>query len=244
MFRNEKLELKVGLFMGVGIFVMFLIVFSIRDVSLMGKGYEFNVIFDFVNGLTDSSPVRLAGVNVGEVKAIELYYDEKEIKTRVNLKLWVRGSVKVEKDAEARINTLGLLGEQYLEISPGVTQEFIAPGDTMIGHNPVEVGKQMEKMTNLVSSLSNIMKQVESGQGTLGKFIMNDSIYNDLEVIFGRIRNGEGTVGKLLTKDDIYNNLDGFVADIKANPWKLLQKPKTSSSTSTTVKRGQAVRPR
>ena len=85
MFKDEKLELKVGLFIGIAIFLMFLIVFSIKDVSLMGKGYEINVIFDYVNGVTDDSPVRLAGVNVGEVKSIELFYDGEKERTRVRL---------------------------------------------------------------------------------------------------------------------------------------------------------------
>ena len=76
MFRDEKLEMKVGLFIGIGIFLMFFIVFSISDFYLWKKGYDINVIFDFVNGITEDAPVRLAGVHVGEVKDINIYYDE------------------------------------------------------------------------------------------------------------------------------------------------------------------------
>jgi len=73
MFRDEKIELKVGLFIGIGVCLMFLIVFSIKDVSVLGKMYDINVVFDFVNGLTKDSPVRFAGVDVGQVKNIGLF---------------------------------------------------------------------------------------------------------------------------------------------------------------------------
>ena len=72
MFRDEKLEMKVGIFIGIGIFLMFLIVFSIGDRYPFEKGYNVKVIFDYVNGITKDAPVRLAGVDVGEVKRFGL----------------------------------------------------------------------------------------------------------------------------------------------------------------------------
>ncbi len=225
MFRDEKLELKVGLFMGIGIFLMFLIVFSVSDFYGFERGYRVGTIFDYVNGITENAPVRLAGVHVGEVKDIKVYYDEEVGRTRVKLEVWVKGDARVETDAVARINTLGLLGEQYLELTPGTSDRFLKEGDTIIGKNPVNVGQQMEKMTELVSTFTDIMKNVKEGQGTLGKLLVDDTIYNDLEVIFGRLKNGEGTVGKLLVEEKIYDDLEDFVADIKAHPWKLLSKP-------------------
>ncbi|MBU1128415.1 MAG: MCE family protein [Candidatus Omnitrophica bacterium] len=199
MFRDEKLELRVGLFIGVGIVLMFLIVFSIKDISFMGKGYEINVVFDYVNGITESAPVRLAGVNVGEVREIKLHYDEKAGKTRVRLSTRIRDGVRIEEDAVARINTLGLLGERYMEISPGVSMIFVSDGDILDGHDPVDMGMQMEKMNEFLASATAIAQHVEKGEGSLGKFVMDDGFYNEMEA---------------------------FAADIRANPWKLLNKPR------------------
>ena len=161
MFRDEKLELKVGLFIGVGIFLMFLIVFSIKDVSLLGKGYELNVEFDYVNGITESAPVRLAGVNVGEISGIRLFYDEEKGKTRVNLKAKMKSGVKIEEDAVVRINTLGLLGERYMEISPGASKVFVTSGSVLAGHDPTDMGAQMEKMNEFLTSMIAIVRHVE-----------------------------------------------------------------------------------
>lgn len=199
MFRDEKLELKVGLFIGIGVFLMFALVFSIKDITLMGAGYTISVVFDFVNGVTEDSPVRLAGVDVGEIKDVELFYDKRKKRTRVKLDVWIKGDTRIEKDASARINTLGLLGEQYLEISPGKERVFLGMGDTLMGHNPLKIGQQMESMRELIASLSSVAKKIERGEGSLGKFIMEDTLYNEMEA---------------------------FATDIRAHPWKLLSKPK------------------
>lgn len=205
MLRDEKLEFKVGIFIGVGIFLMFLIVFSIGDLFPFQKGYNIKIIFDYVNGLTKDAPARLAGVDVGEVKSIDIYYDEEAKKTRVRLEVRVRSDVKIEKDSIANINTLGLLGEQYLEISPGTVEHFLKPDDVLIGHNPLRVGEQMLELSKLVKTVSSIAESIQEGKGTVGKLIMDDGLYNDIE---------------------------DFVQDIKANPWKLLHKPSRSEMRS------------
>ncbi|RKY42255.1 MAG: hypothetical protein DRP85_03500 [Candidatus Makaraimicrobium thalassicum] len=224
MFRNQKLELKVGLFMGMAIFLMFLIVFSISDFYLLKKGYGVKVVFDYVNGIGVDAPVRLAGVHVGEVKDIELYYDDNAGRTRVKLDIWVSENARIEEDAVARINTLGLLGEQYLEVSPGTAKRFLKPGDMIVGRTPVNIGRQMEEMSELVESFAGVMQHVERGEGTLGRLLVDETLYNDLSTIFGRLSKGEGTIGKLLVEEKVYDDLEGFVSDIKAHPWKLLRK--------------------
>ena len=203
MLRSEKLEVKVGLFIGVGIFLMFLLVFSISDLYLLKGGYNIITEFDFVNGITENAPVRLAGVNVGEIKKTDIFYDEEKQRTRVGLTVWINDGVQVETDAVARINTLGLLGEQYLEITPGKEKTFLEDGSVIVGRNPVNVGEQMEGMNDLIDSFNSVMKNVEDGEGTLGKLLSDDTLYNELSSIFKKINSGEGTVGKLLSDDKI-----------------------------------------
>lgn len=270
MFRNENLEMKVGLFIGIGIFLAFIIVFSISDFYMLKDGYDVEVVFDYVNGLTKDSPVRLAGVHVGDVKEIEIYYDEDQAQTRVKLDARLTQGINIEKDVIARINTLGLLGEQYLELSPGKSAEFIQPGDKIIGVNPVNMGQQMEtmgkfiKVANLIASklsqgegtlgkllnddsvynnLDRILGGLSRGDGTLGKFLTDDSIYDELDSILSRLNRGEGTLGKLLVKDTVYNDLEYLASDLKSNPWKLLHKTSTKKK-RVDIKRGTVVSPK
>jgi phospholipid/cholesterol/gamma-HCH transport system substrate-binding protein len=273
MFRDEKIEMKVGFFMGVGIFLMFLIVFSVGDFYFLREGYEVEAVFDFVNGIKKSAPIRLAGVNVGEVNDIKIFYDEELARTRVSLNLKIGQNVFVEKDAVVRINTLGLLGEQYAEITPGQSKEFLSDGDVIEGRNPVNVGLQMEMVKDFVEmaasmardardgkgtigklitddrlyeNLADFMEKISSPEGTVGRLLSEDTIYRDLEAIFGKIARGEGTIGRLLTEDDIYDNLEYFTRDIKNNPWKLLRvtSEKKTEETKKTKTRGTLISPR
>ncbi|NQT32194.1 MAG: hypothetical protein HQ594_00800, partial [Candidatus Omnitrophica bacterium] len=155
---------------------------------------------------------------------INIFYDEARQKTRVRLDLWIEGDMKIETDSVARINQLGLLGEQYLELAPGVEKHFLASGSEINGKNPVNVGQQMEGIREFVESATNIMQHIEKGEGTLGKFVMDDALYDDLVEIFTKIKSGEGTLGKLLMDDTLYNEMEGFASDIKAHPWKLIHK--------------------
>ena len=268
MFRDEKIEMKVGFFMGVGIFLMFLIVFSVGDFSFLREGYETEAVFDFINGVKKSAPIRLAGVNVGEVTDIKIFYDEDLKKTRVALKLKIGKEVNVEKDAAVRINTLGLLGEQYVEITPGTVGEFLVEGDVIEGRNPVNVGMQMEMIQEFVEtattivkdahngrgtigklltddrlyeSLADVFTKISSGKGTIGRLLAEDTLYKDLEVIFGKISRGEGTIGRLLTEDDIYENLEYFTRDIKNHPWKLLKVTREKKMETSEKRKGTTV---
>ena len=270
MFRNENLEMKVGLFIGIGLFLAFIIVFSISDFYMLKDGYNIEVVFDYVNGLTKNSPVRLAGVHVGDIKDIEIYYDKDQERTRVKIDTRLTQGINIEKDVIARINTLGLLGEQYLEFSPGKSSEFLKPGDTIIGINPVNMGQQLETMAQFIKSanlivakisqgegslgkllndsslynnLDGILGGLSRGEGTLGKFLTDDSIYDELDSILGRLNRGEGTIGKLLVKDTVYNDLEYLASDLKSNPWKILHKTSTKKKRVDDI-RGTVVSPK
>jgi len=198
--KGISLEVKVGIFILVGLVVLLSMLFSIRDIYVIKPGYHIKVTFNFANGIAKNAPVRLAGIEVGEVDDLKVYYDNKEKKTKVELSAWIkRDDIMIESDARAVINTLGILGEKYLEIFPGKSKDFLKAGSVLAGKDPVS----MEDMTVQFKQLA-----------------------DSFTVVMERLKNGEGTIGKFLTDDSIYNNLEEFTADIKANPWKLMNRPK------------------
>ncbi len=197
--ENKVFELKVGIFIAVGILIFFLVVFSIGDVYFVKRGFHISVIFNFVNGVGQSAPVRLAGVNVGQIDKIDLFFDKNEKKTKVKLLAWINDDrVKIQKDCKATINTLGLLGEKYLEISPGEdTENFLKNGDRITGKDPISTEYLTQRICEVADSAN---------------------------VVMTRLKEGKGTIGKLLSDETIYNDMEAFVKDIKAHPWKLLKK--------------------
>lgn len=200
-------ELKVGVFILIGIAILFLIVFSIGDINLSKTGYRIKVRFNFAAGIGGGAPVRLAGVGVGQLQGVRVIFDEKEKRSKAEMTAWINDNIKIEEDAVATINTLGLLGEKYLEIVTGTSgKNYLKNGDVIAGKDPVA----MERVTENIARLS-------------------DSAY----IIVERLKNGEGTVGKLLTEDAVYNELKStmtnfkeFSEDLKKHPWKLLSKPR------------------
>jgi phospholipid/cholesterol/gamma-HCH transport system substrate-binding protein len=230
---SRGFELKVGIFILIGLLILLIIVFSIGDVYFFKGGYEIYVVFNFANGIEPGSPVRVAGYQVGEIDNIKIYFDEEENRTKVRLKVWIEEGVSIEKDAEAVINTLGLLGEKYLEIFPGQDRSaFIKPGDTITGTDPVSMEKMTHEMKALLSEVKVIISKVKAGTGTVGRLINEDKLYEDLEATVADLRaivsdtkKGKGLMGRVLTDETIYNDLEEFVADIKAHPWKLFHKP-------------------
>jgi len=212
--KPVNFEIKVGIFVFLGILILFIIVFSIGEFYLLKPMYNIKVLFGFANGMQVGAPVRLAGVTVGEVEDIGVYYDEASQRTKVYLMARLKKEGRVEKDAVCKINTLGLLGEKYLEITPGTQgSEFMQDGETIIGYDPVP----MEEITKTMKELSDTAKAVT----------------DSARAILGKLENGEGTVGKLLVEDEVYNdlqatasNLKEFSDDIKKHPWKLLIKGK------------------
>jgi len=203
----KAFELKVGLFMLIGIAILFLIVFSIGDINVSKTGYRIKVLFNFANGIGGTAPVRFAGVGVGQAQGIRVVYDEKDKKTKAELTVWVNDSVKIEEDARFTINTLGLLGEKYLEIYPGTSgKPFLKAGDTVTGYDPIPMERITDNLSKLSDSVTVIVDKIKSGEGTVGKLLMNDEIYDDVKAMTG--------------------NLKEFSEDVKRHPWKLLSGPK------------------
>lgn len=193
------MEVKVGFFILIGFLILLGMLFSIGEVYFLKPGYRIKITFNFANGIAMNAPVRVAGIEVGEIDNIRIYYDTTEQRTKVKLSAWIKKDVVIEEDARAVINTLGLLGEKYLEIFPGKNNRFLENGSVLVGVDPVSTENMTMEIKNILDSLG---------------------------VIVERLRNGEGTVGRLLTDEGIYDNLEAFTEDIKENPWKLMHKPK------------------
>ncbi|MDD5432259.1 MAG: MlaD family protein [Candidatus Omnitrophica bacterium] len=200
IFGKTKLELKVGIFVFVGLVLLSIFILSIGGFKTWANGYRVNFMFGFSNGVKVGAPVRFAGVDVGVVKNIRFFIIPEEKKTRVKIETWVKEKVKIPKDSTVWVNTLGLLGEKYIEIMPGKDYvNFLAANEELAGQDPISMQE--------VGALA--MKVVTDADDTLLK-----------------INKGQGTIGKLLNDDTMYKEFEAFATDIRKHPWKLIWKTK------------------
>ena len=121
--KKFDLELAVGVFMIIGIICLGYLSIKLGKMEVFGdKGYEIQAVFSNSGGLKPGSSVVIAGVEVGRVKRIAL--DDYQAKVVLNIPL----NVKIQEDAIASIKTKGLIGEKFVEITPGGADELIEPG--------------------------------------------------------------------------------------------------------------------
>jgi len=200
IFGKTKLELKVGIFVFIGLVILVVFVSLIGNFQTWTSGYHLNFIFNFVNGVKLGAPVRFAGVDVGEVQQIRFILTPPDKKPKVEIYCWLNNDVKVPIDSTVWVNTLGLLGEKYIEIMPGQDyKKLLTENQNLVGEDPIP------------------MHEVA---------VLARRIAGDIDENLVRIKNKEGTVGKLLYDDTIYKELEALVIDIRKHPWKLFIKTK------------------
>ena len=116
-------ELLVGLFMIVGITCLAYLSIKLGRMEIIGdKGYKLYAEFSEIGGLKNGASVEIAGVEVGRVRNISLSDYQAKIELQIN------SGVKIQEDAIAAVKTKGLLGEKYIQISPGGDEKIIPPG--------------------------------------------------------------------------------------------------------------------
>ncbi|MBE9569871.1 MAG: outer membrane lipid asymmetry maintenance protein MlaD [Proteobacteria bacterium] len=129
--RKFDLELAVGIFMIAGMVCLAYLTIKLGQLEVLGdKGYEIQAVFSSSGGLKTGSSVVIAGVEVGRVKKVVL--DDYEARVTMSLPL----EVKIQEDAIASIKTKGLIGEKYVEISPGGLDENLEPGGVIRDTQP------------------------------------------------------------------------------------------------------------
>lgn len=204
IFGKTRLELKVGIFVFIGLVILVTFVLLIGDFKTWTSGYKINFTFNFINGVKIGAPVRFAGVDVGEVRDINFIFVPQENKIKVQIEGWIKKEVKIPIDSTVWVNTLGLLGEKYVEVMPGRDyKNYLSAGQTLVGNDPIAMHEVSELAKNIIS---------------------------DIDEMIVKIKNKEGTVGKLLYDDTIYQETEALIKDLRKHPWKLFWKTKEKPS--------------
>lgn len=141
---------KVGIFMAVCLVALAVLIFKVEDIRLFaGDGQSIEARFDSVAGLDAQAAVRVAGVRVGQVEAIEL----EGRAARVTLRL--DEPIRLTRGAAAHISTVSLLGDKYIELDPGEPDAPPLPeGAVLEGTTPVSFDDALAKLNDLAGSLA------------------------------------------------------------------------------------------
>ncbi|WP_177419445.1 outer membrane lipid asymmetry maintenance protein MlaD [endosymbiont of Lamellibrachia barhami] len=127
MMKIRQVEIAVGAFMAAGLVALFFLAMQVSNLGAFttGEGYEVTARFDNIGGLKVRSPVAMAGVRLGRV--VEILYDQSSYEALVTLRIESQYD-QIPDDTFAKIYTSGLLGEQYIGLDPGGSEEMLADG--------------------------------------------------------------------------------------------------------------------
>ncbi len=121
--KRFDVEVAVGLFVVAGILCMAYLAVKLGKLEIVGGDYiPVSAVFSSVTGLRPGASVEIAGVDVGKVDSISLSEDQALVRMKI------RKGVRLQDDSIASIRTRGLIGDQYVSISPGASDRQIPPG--------------------------------------------------------------------------------------------------------------------
>jgi len=215
-------QLRVGVLIISGLIVFAVGIFFISGkVGLWTSKYELKTFFSGAENLRDGAQVRLAGIVVGNVTGIKLSpYKEPSKAVQIDMKITQKYQDEIRTDSVATIETVGLLGEAYVDISRGGPgAKPIPDGGTVQSHEEANMKQIVQNANDVVSNLrvlsstlNDITQQIQHGQGSIGKLIYKENFYNNLnktvneaQKLMAQVQAGHGTLGKFFNDETFYN---------------------------------------
>jgi phospholipid/cholesterol/gamma-HCH transport system substrate-binding protein len=222
-------QLKVGLTVLAASITLGVLIFlmsgtgGIFTAKIMLKSY-----FDNANGLRVGAPVRLSGVDIGNVTRIRVVEDSAKQLTpvEVTMKVNTKYQFDLRKDSLTLLSTAGVLGETYIDIDSSQAKgPQVRDGDALSSRDVPDFSDMvrsgqgtLQNMDALLKRLDRIVAFVESGQGSVGKLLYDPTLYNRLNTtvnefqgLVNEVAQGKGTLGKLFTDEELYSKANATV---------------------------------
>lgn len=184
--HTTKFKVRLGLFIAGGLAIFVIAVFIIgRQKNLFVPVFRLTTTFHNVSGLEVGNNIRFTGINVGTVDDIRIINDST---VQVDMLLQKNVQKFIKTDCEANIGSAGLVGDRILIITHGSTDAQLAnDGQQILSKEPVEsdaiiASLQVTSINAAIvsSQLAEILIKVNSGSGTLGRFLQDSTIAENI----------------------------------------------------------------
>jgi len=215
---------------------------------------------DNAGNLRVGAPVRLAGVDIGNVTGIHIVRDKPTTPVEITMKVNTVYSFNLRKDSVTMLATAGILGETFVDVdSTNAKGPEAQNGDTLASREQPDIEDvvrasqgTLQNMDSLIRRLDRIIAFIESGKGSIGKVIYDTQLYDRLNAtvaefksLMDDIQSGKGSLGPLLTSDEAYkkaiaaiDKLNAAMDDLqqgKGTAGKLLKDPALYDNANKTI---------
>ena len=181
---------------------------------------------DNASGLRVGAPVRLEGVDIGNVTSIGVVPNHGADPVQIKFRISSKFQPLVRKDALATLATAGVLGETFVDVDSRTAKgAVVQDGDVLVSKDTPSFGDVVKSTQGTLENVDVLLKRadrifafIESGQGSIGKLIYDQELYNRLNVtltevqtMVNQISSGKGSIGKLINDDELYNKANASV---------------------------------
>ncbi len=229
--RAKWAELRVGLMAVAALAIAGYLIFLITSTQ-GGLFHSTSRIYTYMadsSDLAGGAPVRLNGILVGKVSNVSLSGSTNpERIVKIELDVDTNYLKDIPIDSKAAIAAGNLLGTKYINITKGTSPQHIEAGGEVASLSSPELTELFQQGNNALAALQDIIKkadalltQVESGEGTIGKFLVDPTLYNkavdatnEAQKLLAALNSNKGTIPKLLNDDTLYNDFRGTIARV------------------------------
>ncbi len=190
MFKNMS-TLRLGIFIFLGIVLLILAIFLVgQKESLFSSTFKVRAYFQDIQGLRPGTNVRLSGIDVGSVSDVEIINDTTgRVQVTMNLQTDIKRFIRT--DTKASIESEGLVGNKVVVLKIGSSQaEQVKDGGVIQSEEPIgfsaiiaQTEGIMEYTKNMTMNLSEIVEKVNRGEGSIGKLLNDDELYNNATLL-------------------------------------------------------------
>jgi phospholipid/cholesterol/gamma-HCH transport system substrate-binding protein len=216
-------QLKVGLVVSISVVVVVTAVLAFGHITeLFQPKKTITAVFSDVRGLRPGAPVWLGGVEAGYVRGIRFPTQGERFGIEVEMVVDAEMADLIRADSTALVRTQGLLGDIYVEVALGSPSEPPLPDDRPLeGIVPVDIKElvsgssvTLAEMGRVLRSLSGMMGKIAEGKGSVGRFVNDPALYDELtqlssesRQLIRQLQKGEGTAGQFLNDPELYHQL-------------------------------------
>lgn len=216
-------QLRVGIFSLICVVtLLWLALFAANGLRAVQNRFTVQTVIDSASGLKSGDVVRLAGIEVGTVKAVEFVHQNGVEKVQIQLNLNQQAAQRVKSDSIVQIRSVGFTQSRYVDISLGTPQgTSVSEGATLTGTVPTEMSSLLnqaiavsENMNSSLTRFESLVSRVQSGDGTLAKLLSDAALYtnldqatNNVSEFVGELNEGDGLLPQLLSKQEIAENV-------------------------------------
>jgi phospholipid/cholesterol/gamma-HCH transport system substrate-binding protein len=213
-------ELKIGIISIIALAITVMLIFVLSgEGGFFWQRYSLKTVFPDVAGLKPGAPVRVAGVEVGSVTAVDFVGDRVEVVMEVTKD---RQSLITDRST-AVLGSVSLLGEAAVDISAATAGTPIpAWGYVPTGKPAGSIAGVATQATEGLEQVTQLVRDLRAGQGTAGKLLTDDALYNELnqflaaaEDVTAKINGGQGTLGRLITNDSTAKALEASLQNLE-----------------------------